>query len=173
MPKTEQTKLAERLLIFRAVQKYKRFCLEVNCSHKQKVGIVDFITCDLTKNSEIPEFTCYEIKVSESDFNSEHGHNLSGEYNYYVLPSDLYKKLKSKGKYDFLIGENKSNTTGIYTFTENGLRKVKNAKKTTKYNRFNIEEKMRVIDGIFLRWTTGSMQKTLDRYGIVLKNQGA
>jgi len=34
--------------------------------------------------------TCYEIKVTKSDFKSTHGHNFVGNANYYVVPKELY-----------------------------------------------------------------------------------
>lgn len=38
--------------------------------------------------------TCVEIKVSVSDFHSDHGHNFVGHCNYYAMPLALYKKVK-------------------------------------------------------------------------------
>lgn len=38
--------------------------------------------------------TCYEIKVTKSDFKSEHGHNFVGNLNYYVIPKELYEEVK-------------------------------------------------------------------------------
>lgn len=35
--------------------------------------------------------TCYEIKVTKSDFKSKNGHNFIGNCNYYVIPSELYQ----------------------------------------------------------------------------------
>ena len=34
--------------------------------------------------------TCYEIKVSKSDFRSKNGHNFVGNCNYYIIPNELY-----------------------------------------------------------------------------------
>lgn len=39
--------------------------------------------------------TCFEIKVTESDFKSKHGHNFAGNLNYYIMPSGLYDKVKN------------------------------------------------------------------------------
>lgn len=36
---------------------------------------------------------CVEIKVSESDFLSKHGHNFVGNINYYAVPVELYPKI--------------------------------------------------------------------------------
>lgn len=34
--------------------------------------------------------TCFEIKISKSDFKSHNGHNFVGNLNYYVVPKELY-----------------------------------------------------------------------------------
>jgi hypothetical protein len=36
---------------------------------------------------------CFEIKSTVSDFKSPNGHNLVGDINYYVMPSDTFKQL--------------------------------------------------------------------------------
>lgn len=38
--------------------------------------------------------TCFEIKISKSDFKSKNGHNFVGNYNYYVIPKELYTEVK-------------------------------------------------------------------------------
>lgn len=40
--------------------------------------------------------TCVEIKISVSDFHSDHGHNFVGHCNYYAMPTELYKKVKDE-----------------------------------------------------------------------------
>ena len=40
--------------------------------------------------------TCYEMKISVADFLSEHGHNFVGNYNYYVVPIDIYNSIEDK-----------------------------------------------------------------------------
>ena len=40
--------------------------------------------------------TCVEIKISVSDFHSDHGHNFVGHCNYYAMPTELYKKVKNE-----------------------------------------------------------------------------
>jgi hypothetical protein len=37
--------------------------------------------------------TCYEIKITVSDFKSINGHNFVGNLNYYVVPSEIYKDI--------------------------------------------------------------------------------
>ena len=52
---------------------------------------VDFMTYDTEG-----VIKCYEIKVSESDFNSDAATSFIGHYNYYVMPSQLYFRVKNK-----------------------------------------------------------------------------
>ena len=55
-------------------------------------------TCTL--NRQVKEYindiliTCFEIKVTKSDFHSSNGHNFVGNANYYVMPQSLYKEVK-------------------------------------------------------------------------------
>lgn len=42
------------------------------------------------------DFYCYEIKSCLSDFQSKHGHNFIGDYNYYVMPLEMYEQVKDK-----------------------------------------------------------------------------
>lgn len=38
--------------------------------------------------------TCFEIKVTKSDFKSQHGHNFIGNMNYYAVPEEIYKEIE-------------------------------------------------------------------------------
>lgn len=40
------------------------------------------------------QITCYECKISVSDFKSPNGHNFHGNKNYYVVPQDIYATIK-------------------------------------------------------------------------------
>lgn len=37
------------------------------------------------------DFYCYEVKSSIDDFHSKNGHNFIGDYNYYVMPEEVYE----------------------------------------------------------------------------------
>lgn len=37
------------------------------------------------------KFYCYEIKSSVEDFHSKNGHNFIGDYNYYVMPEEVFE----------------------------------------------------------------------------------
>lgn len=38
--------------------------------------------------------TCFEIKITKSDFKSKHGHNFVGNMNFYVMPKELYPQVE-------------------------------------------------------------------------------
>lgn len=42
------------------------------------------------------DFYCYEVKSSVEDFKSKNGHNFLGDYNYYIMPEDVYEKVQSE-----------------------------------------------------------------------------
>jgi hypothetical protein len=72
---------------------------------------VDYITYD-TKGI----WRCYEIKVSVPDFRSKSKTTFCGHYNYYVMPVELYEKVKNEIP----------SHVGVYV---NGITSVKRAKK--------------------------------------------
>lgn len=42
------------------------------------------------------DFYCYEVKSSIEDFHSKNGHNFIGDYNYYVMPKEVYEVVKNE-----------------------------------------------------------------------------
>jgi hypothetical protein len=38
--------------------------------------------------------TCFEVKITASDFKSKNGHNFSGNKNYYAVPVEIYESIK-------------------------------------------------------------------------------
>ena len=64
--------------------------------------------------------TCFEIKITVSDFKSKNGHNFAGNYNYYVVPKEIYEDILP------LVEDG----VGVITYNEDhgfssGLRKMK------------------------------------------------
>lgn len=45
------------------------------------------------------DFYCYKVKSSVEDFYSKNGHNFIGDFNYYVMPEDVYEKVKDEIPY--------------------------------------------------------------------------
>lgn len=90
MAKTEETLRLEQQ-IYNSTKKQGVFgCYEVTIGwfgHER----VDYMTYD-TKGI----FRCYEIKVSKSDFNSKAKISFVGQYNYYVMPYELYEQVKEE-----------------------------------------------------------------------------
>lgn len=96
--------------IYKATAKQGVFtCFEVTIGWYGKER-VDYMTYD-TKGI----FRCYEIKVTKSDFNSNANISFVGDYNYYVMPVDLYEEVK----------EQIPDWVGVYC----GLNSVKKAKR--------------------------------------------
>ena len=66
-------------------------------------------------------FRCFEIKISKSDFRSIHGHNFIGNFNYYVMPKELYVEVEKE------IPKH----IGGYTWNGRNLRLIKRPRKQT------------------------------------------
>jgi len=52
---------------------------------------VDYMTYDTNGI-----WRCYEIKISKSDFHSKNHNTFCGNFNYYVMPNDLYESVKTE-----------------------------------------------------------------------------
>lgn len=104
--KTEETKKIEELL-FKRLGSNEIGCGEVTIGWWGK-EIVDFITCTVDKNRYIK---CFEIKVSKADFHSDAKLTFIGNYNYFVMPLELYKEVISEIPYGI----------GVYVETEESL----------------------------------------------------
>lgn len=76
-------------VIWSATNKMGTFgCFEVTIGWFGKER-VDYMTFD-TKNT----WRCFEIKVSQADFRSKAHNTFCGHFNYYVMPKELYEKVK-------------------------------------------------------------------------------
>lgn len=94
MAKTNLTKLCESALWKENAKMGTFGCFEVSIGWEAR-EIVDFITYK-TNN----EFRCYEIKVSKGDYRSKANVSFVGDYNYYVMPTALYKELRKDARKD-------------------------------------------------------------------------
>lgn len=59
---------------------------------KFETEICDFMQYDQSKDI----FRCYEIKISKQDFHSKCKKTFVGNYNYYVMPKELYLEVKDE-----------------------------------------------------------------------------
>lgn len=88
--KTELTiKLENQLYEFTSIQGVFG-CFEVTIGWWGKER-VDYMTYD-TKGI----WRCYEIKVSKADFHSKAKKTFVGNFNYYVMPQELYQEVKEE-----------------------------------------------------------------------------
>lgn len=87
---------------------------------------VDYMQFKPVNNSvsgiEKGDFYCYEIKSSVEDFHSKNGHNFIGDYNYYIMPHDVYTEVKGEIPYK----------VGVYCPNGRELRSVKKAQRADR-----------------------------------------
>lgn len=76
---------------------------DLQCPDEKNVAAGDEPECEHygcrwngTRKEGTPQvlITCIEIKVTKSDFKSEHGHNFVGNMNYYAVPEEIYKDIE-------------------------------------------------------------------------------
>ena len=65
------------------------------------------------------DFYCYEVKTSVEDFHSKNGHNFIGDFNYYIMPHDVYMDVKNEIPYN----------VGVYCPNSGELRQDKKARR--------------------------------------------
>ena len=71
------------------------------------------------------DFYCYEVKSCAADFNSKNGHNFIGDFNYYVMPRELYEQVKDRIPYKVGVLVPASNS-------DDELESIKNAKRVDR-----------------------------------------
>lgn len=79
-----------------------------------KTEIVDILELNSQKG-----WVCYEIKISKSDFHSEAIKSFVGNYNYYLMPEELYNKVQYEIPKEI----------GVYTYKNKYLTLVKKSRK--------------------------------------------
>ena len=78
-----------------------------------------------TSGIEKGDFYCYEIKSSVADFKSKNGHNFLGDYNYYVMPENVYEDIKDLIPY----------YVGVLVPSDSSIGKLKAIKTAKRHNR--------------------------------------
>lgn len=108
MAKTDLTRHCERAL-WKANDKMGYFgCFEVTVGWYGQ-EIVDFITYETNG-----EFRCYEIKTSKADFYSSAKLSFIGDFNYYVMPTELYEELRTYTKKKAIFDGYKEATEDLF-----------------------------------------------------------
>lgn len=90
--------------------------------------------------------TCYEIKISVSDFKSPHGHNFHGNRNYYVVDSRIYNQIKDLVPDDIGI---------IAFYEETGAMRIK---KECTFKEISSELKIELLYNALKKWCDGAQQ---------------
>jgi hypothetical protein len=91
---------------------------------------VDFMRFKPVNNTvsgiEKGDFYCYEVKSSAEDFHSPNGHNFLGDFNYYIMPEDVFEEIKNEIPYfvGVFVPENENYRGGWFD-----LKSVKKAKR--------------------------------------------
>lgn len=69
------------------------------------------------------EFRCYEIKITRSDYKSNNKLSFYGDFNYLVMPEELYQELEEKHELHYDVG--------IYTYKDGRLTLMKKPSRKT------------------------------------------
>lgn len=78
----------------------KEVTFDYGTEHSVRVDYMHFKPVNNTVSGiEKGDFYCYEIKSSVEDFHSKNGHNFIGDFNYYVMPLEVYEKVKDEIPY--------------------------------------------------------------------------
>lgn len=92
-----------------------------SCANPIRVDYMRFNPVNNTVSGiEKGDFYCYEVKSSVEEFNSKNGHNFIGDFNYYVMPAEVFEKVKNRIPHKI----------GVLAYSKNGgLKSVKPAKR--------------------------------------------
>ena len=78
----------------------KEVTFDYATGHAIRVDYMKFKPVNNTvKKKKKGDFYCYEVKSSIEDFNSGHGLNFIGDYNYLVMPEEVYVAVSNKIPY--------------------------------------------------------------------------
>lgn len=69
-------------------------------THSVRVDFMKFKPVNNTISGiEKGDFYCYEVKSSVEDFHSKNGHNFIGDFNYYIMPEEVFEEVKNEIPY--------------------------------------------------------------------------
>lgn len=101
----------------------KEVTFDYSTAHSIRVDYMKFKPVNNTVSGiEKGDFYCYEIKSSVDDFRSKNGHNFIGDYNYYIMPHEVYMNVSHEIPYK----------VGVYCPNGSELRSVKKAKRADR-----------------------------------------
>lgn len=98
----------------------KEVTFDYSSAHAVRVDYMKFKPVNNTVGGiEKGDFYCYEVKSSVEDFHSKNGHNFIGDFNYYIMPEEVYATVSLEIPYK----------VGVYCPDGSELRSVKKAKR--------------------------------------------
>lgn len=101
----------------------KEVTFDYSTAHAVRVDYMKFKPVNNTVSGiEKGDFYCYEVKSSVEDFHSKHGHNFIGDFNYYIMPEEVYAAVSREIPYG----------VGIYCPDGEELHSVKKAKRKNR-----------------------------------------
>ena len=81
----------------------KEVTFDYSTLHPIRVDYMQFKPVNNTISGiEHGDIYAFEIKSSVEDFRSKNGHNMIGDYNYYVMPEEVYEVVK--GEIPYCVG---------------------------------------------------------------------
>ena len=93
---------------------------DYSSSHAIRVDYMKFKPVNNTVGGiEKGDFYRYEVKSSVEDFHSKNGHNFIGDFNYYIMPEEVYATVSLEIPY----------AVGVYCPDGSELRSVRKAKR--------------------------------------------
>lgn len=108
----------------------KEVTFDYNTDHPTRVDYMCFKPINNTVSGiEHGDIYAYEIKSSVEDFHSKNGHNMIGDYNYYIMPEEVFVKVKNEIPY--VVGV-LSPEVYMGTFDSSSLKSVKNAHRSDR-----------------------------------------
>lgn len=101
----------------------KEVTFDYSTAHAIRVDYMKFKPANNTVSGiEKGDFYCYEVKSSVEDFHSKNGHNFIGDFNYYIMPHEVYMAISCEIPYK----------VGVYCPNGGELRSVKKAKRADR-----------------------------------------
>lgn len=98
----------------------KEVTFDYSTAHAVRVDYMKFKPVNNTVSGiEKGDFYCYEVKSSVEDFHSKNGHNFIGDFNYYIMPEEVYAAVSLEIPY----------AVGVYCPDGAELRSVKKGKR--------------------------------------------
>ena len=103
----------------------KEVTFDYATDHAVRVDFMRFVPANNSVSGiEKGDVYCYEVKSSVEDFHSKHGHNFLGDFNYYVMPQDVYEQVQKEIPYGVGVYVPESDLGNCYE-----LRNIKKAKR--------------------------------------------